>query len=635
MCGITGFFTDKYDRSVMQAVLGQMTESLHHRGPDSGDTWQDPDVGCALGHRRLSIIDVSADGAQPMVSATGRYVVTYNGEIYNFQDLRASLPDYPFKGHSDTEVFLACVETYGVSGALEKINGMFALALWDRRDRVLHLARDRMGKKPLYVGYADGDLIFSSELKAFRHYPNFKPQINQQALALYLQYGYVPAPYCVYEGVHALLPGHMISVPFGTKIDLIGMMVPHWDQAEVLRQARRNMSAQKDATVIDEFSDLLTRCVKDRMVSDVPLGAFLSGGIDSSVVTALMQLSSEKPVKTYTIGFAEDGFDEAVYAKNIAHHLGTDHHELYVSEHDALNVIPDLPHIYDEPFADISAIPTYLVSWFARSDVTVALSGDGGDEMLGGYNRHIRGPALWSRMRYIPGAARRGIAGLIRQKTPSQWDRILSRQPQAGISMHKLAKALSMNSREELFTGFLQQWDNPPLYQGASNSLEHKAITFAPALSFAENMMAHDARFYLPHNILTKVDRASMAVSLEARAPLLDYRIYEYVWSLPLHFKIRDGQGKWLLRQVLARHVPSNLFERPKQGFSMPVGAWLRGALRDWAEHFLDEQAMTQQGLLDVQTIRAVWQDHINGTADHGTKLWTVLMFQAWRDKWL
>lgn len=616
-----------------------MTQALSHRGPDADGLWQDPECGLLLGHRRLSIIDLSAEGAQPMVSASERYVLAYNGEIYNFQALRKQLEleGVNFRGHSDTEVLLALIEKDGFEQSLEKISGMFAFALWDRKNRMLHFARDHMGKKPLYIGWAGGTLVFGSELKALRAHPDFEAIPDQRAVAAFMHYGYVPAPLGIYQNVWQLPPAHALSLSIDrieSQTSLPEQMRPYWYAEQAVMDARNNPLAGSLKENVHEFESILSACVQSRMISDVPLGAFLSGGIDSSSIVALMQKHSPQKIKTYTIGFDENGFDEAAYAKKIAAHIGTDHHELYLNARDALDVIPALPDLYDEPFADISAIPTFLVSKFARESVTVALSGDGGDEMLGGYNRHVQGPALWRRMQMIPAPLRKSMTGFIQKHPPEKWNRLMPRRPGFGLHLHKLACALSASSQGELYESFLAQWPEPPTRVALEAIPQPPFMTQNPDLSFTERMMLADTLFYLPHDILTKVDRASMAVSLEVRAPLLDKRIFEYAWRLPANQKIRGGQGKYILRQILERHIPANLFERPKQGFSMPVGAWLRTDLRDWAEELLNERTLKEQGYLNAGLIRHIWNDHLQGRNDHGTKLWIVLMFQAWLKKW-
>ena len=640
MCGLTGFFT-RSPRAGSREMARVMNEAIRHRGPDGHGIWQSDDGMVTLAHRRLAIVDLSPAGAQPMASASGRYTLVYNGEIYNFQSLRDELEraGAHFRGRSDTEVFLTAVETWGLNAAVQKINGMFAIVLWDEKTRHLHFIRDRLGKKPLYVGWAGGALVFGSELKALRAHPDFKPRVHKAALAAYMRYGFVPAPLCIYEDVWTLPAGHRLDIDterLRAGQDVSQAMQPYWSAARVADDARRQGYHEDEHSALERFEDLLSTCVKERMVSDVPLGAFLSGGIDSSAVVALMQAHASKPVKTYTIGFHEAGFDEAQHAARVARHLGTDHHELYLDALSALSMTARLPEMYDEPFADISAIPTALVSEFTRRDVTVALSGDGGDEILGGYNRHVRGQAVYARMRWVPPALRGMIARGLRAVPAARWDALMPGQPQAGSAVHKAAGMLALDGYDAIYKQLLSQNDDGIVLHRVQSVLQfEKADAQVGGLGFSEAMMLRDALFYLPHDILAKVDRASMACGLEVRAPLLDPRMYEFCWRLPLHYKIRDGQGKWLLRALLKRTMPPTLFERPKQGFSMPVGEWLRGALRPWAESLLDEHRIRQQGLLDAQAVSRLWQAHLAGRGNHAGALWTILMFQAWQQRWL
>lgn len=645
MCGFTGFLSKNasFSKTEMRKTLSSMLETLTHRGPDAGDIWGNDDAECFLGHRRLSIIDLSQEGAQPMHSQSGRFVISYNGEVYNFPQIRKECEEkgIKFRGRSDTEIMLAAIELWGLNQALQKFNGMFAFALWDQKEKELHLVRDRMGKKPLYVGWAGKTLVFGSELKALAVHPDFKKEINKDALAVYLNYACMQAPYSIYNNVWQLPAGHRLSVnlnSFAPGVDLQSEMKPYWSHLEVLNQSRLNIQNTDDESTITEFENVLGECVRDRMISDVPLGAFLSGGIDSSSVVALMQKHSSRPVKTYSIGFHEAGFDEAVYAKKVAQHLGTEHHELYLSGKDALDVIPHLSRIYDEPFGDSSALPTYLVSRFAREEVTVALSGDGGDEMLGGYNRHFLGPKIKKATRGIPLFMRKMMAGFLRSVPVNTYNKAFKNHPQFGTRIHKVADILGLGRDEEIYYALVSPWlrtadivkDAKPM----DIPLTREALQ-PEGLNFAEMMMYWDTISYLPNDILVKVDRASMAVSLEARAPLLDKRVYEFCWSLPHHMKIRDGKGKWLLREVLARHVPRDLFERPKQGFGVPVADWLRDDLKDWAETLLDEKDMEAEGILNTANIQKIWKEHKEGRGNNDQRLWTVLMFQSWKEKWL
>ncbi len=647
MCGLAGFlaFETSLKRSNMHQIAKSMTDAIVHRGPDSHDIWQDADVALALGHRRLAILDLSPEGHQPMASETGRYMIVYNGEVYNHLELRAELEGagIRFRGRSDTETILAACEHWGINRSLQKLNGMFAIALWDKKDRALHLIRDRLGKKPLYLGWSGKSFVFASELKSFHAHPDFQPEIDKQAFGIYMRCGYVTAPHCIYKNVWILPAGHRLTIDLAVnsqKIapgdDLSENMESYWHHGQVLQAAQGNPYEGSESQAVEEFEKLLSTCTRQRMISDVPLGAFLSGGIDSSAIAAIMQLHSPNPIKTYTIGFHEAGFNEAEYAKKVAAHLGTDHHELYLKPGQALDIIPTMPDIYDEPFADFSSIPTFLVSKFARQDVTVALSGDGGDEMLGGYNRHFMGPKIWNKIKYLPRSARRALAASIHAVSQERWDKTLPGRPQFGRAMHKLADLLPMRGPHEIYESLINHWDHPPFsFDTKPLPLLHEDHGAVAGLNFGEQMMLWDTLSYLPNDILTKVDRASMAVSLETRAPLLDYRIFEFAWRLPESYKLRNGKGKWLLRQVLGRHVPRELFERPKQGFTVPIGAWLRGPLQDWAEDLLGEDSLKAHGLLNTHMVRSLWAAHKQGSADHTMKLWTALMFQAWHRRWM
>ena len=643
MCGIAGFFAPFSERSRMEMHVRaqKMATALAHRGPDAADVWQDPDHPVALAHRRLSIIDLSPLGAQPMASHSGRYVIVYNGEFYNYQSVQKELEaaGHKFKGRSDTEVFLTAIEAWGLNRALQKINGMFAFALWDRQEKELHFARDRLGKKPLYIGWSNSgrntQLIFGSELKALRAHDAFQAEMNPQSVGHFMQRGWLEAPHCIYKNVWMLKPAHRMTITLGkfeAGADLSMLMQPYWHPLEIAEQRHNQGKNKSEQAMLEEFEDTLRLCVADRMISDVPLGAFLSGGIDSSAVVAMMQSLSSRPVKTYTIGFEEKGFNEAEHAKAIAAHLGTEHTEHTLSPREALEIIPQLPDMFDEPFADISAIPTYLVSKFARQSVTVALSGDGGDEMLGGYARHIQGPKLWKKMSLMPKILRTPLAKALRSVPVNRWDAIYPSHPQFGSKIHKSAEILALDSEDDIYQRLLSVSDEPAL-------LSPQDLIALPEISaqfsFAERMMLWDTLTYLPGDVLTKVDRATMAASLEARAPLLDSRIFDFVWTLPENMKIRGGTGKYLLREFLARHVPRELFERPKQGFNMPIGEWLRGPLKHWAESLLDERTLKNQGLIDERAIRKIWHAHLDGQGNHAENLWSILMFQAWHQRWM
>lgn len=664
MCGLVGAFSAR--SGISAEVVKGMASALRHRGPDDAGTWCDPEVGIALGHRRLSIIDLSPEGHQPMVSACGRYVIAYNGEIYNFQDLRAELleagspspvtghPPLAFRGHSDTEVLLAAIGAWGLIPTLERANGMFAFALWDRQERTLTLARDRLGKKPLYFGWSSGALVFGSELKALRAFPGFANPIDRDVLHLYLRHHCIPAPSSIYQGIYKLPPASLLTLRANILAggaarswgELAPMVERYWSSAGMAETGTRSLLPGSDDELAEDLDALLRDAVGCRMLADVPLGAFLSGGIDSSVVVALMQAQSDRPVKTFSIGSHHGEYNEAEFAAAVARHLGTDHTELYLSGEEARAVIPALPTIFDEPFSDSSQIATYLVSRLARQSVTVALSGDGGDELFGGYNRHSWAPKVLAGVGRWPSGLRRGLASGLSLLTPAQWDALVGRLepvlPQrlrmrrAGDKLQKLASALPARGAEDLYLRLVSHWPAPEeVVVGGREPLS--LITDPsrhPALvDFASRMMYLDLVTYLPDDILVKVDRASMAVSLEARAPLLDYRLVEFAWRLPLAAKIREGQGKWLLRQVLFRYVPRDLIERPKMGFAVPIDAWLRGPLRDWAEALLDEGRLRQEGYFNPAPIRRKWREHLAGKRNWQDQLWDILMFQAWLEE--
>jgi len=663
MCGIAGVLESEPsgDRRRLHGVLEAMAASLVHRGPDAGGVWADAQAGIGLAHRRLAIVDLSPAGAQPMRSASGRFHIVFNGEIYNFQLLADELRrgGAVFRGHSDTEVLLAAVERWGVRGALDRASGMFAFALWDSVERVLHLARDRLGEKPLYYGMLGSNLVFGSELKALRTHPAWRGGVDRRALTLLLRYGYVPAPYSIHDAVYKLPPGTLLSVPAARLARLTLRPEPgaaagdelrpqvYWSARQVAEAGLAQPWRDRPEAAVDALDDLLRGVVRQQMISDVPLGAFLSGGIDSSTVVALMQAESALPVRTFTIGFGERDYDEAGHAKAVARHLGTDHSELYVSPEQALALIPRLPTLYDEPFADPSQIPTFLVSQLARRHVTVALSGDGGDELFAGYNRYFQTERIWRREGRLPRPARELLAGGLTALTPRQWERMAGllrsglpfvtalRQANLGGKLHKLAMALRARDSTELYRQLVSYWPQPTAaVPGAVEPQGPIAADnrLAGAAGLSDDFMYWDQVSYLPGDNLVKVDRASMGVSLEVRLPLLDHRVVEFAWRIPLALKIREDRGKWLLRQLLYRYVPPELIDRPKMGFSVPVAAWLRGPLREWAEELLNESRLRADGLLDPAPIRAYWRAHLAGE-DRSLPLWTVLMFQAWREQ--
>lgn len=654
MCGVCGvWFGQSRSRDELSHCAAAMAKRLRHRGPDDAGIFADGAAGLTLGHQRLSVVDLSAHGHQPMLSASGRYVVAYNGEIYNHQCLRRELQSSgrSFLGHSDTEVILAAIEHWGINGALPRFNGMFAFALWDRKDQSLVLARDRVGIKPMYFGWASSKFVFGSELKAIATLPGFANPINRESLALLLTYGYIPAPYSVYQNVYKLLPGtslridsNMARQPIGDD-ELASRFVAYWSAREVAECNERKSPRLTDSEAVNRLEDLLRESVARQMVADVPLGAFLSGGIDSSVVAAMMQTQASRPIKTFSIGFHEAEFDEAPYARAVAKHLGTDHHELYLSAQDALEVVPTLPELCDEPFADSSIIPTYLVSRLARASVTVVLSGDGGDELFGGYGRYLETERYGRFLRPIPYRLRHGLGMAFANPNGlgvTLFERLVQclptrmRPKYPSEAAGALARLLSARSDDDRYTSLTTHWHNS--YRIVRDTSAVSPLVVAPDrrahLSEAlARMMFVDLLTYLPDDCLAKVDRASMAVGLEARVPLLDDRIVEFAMQTPLWRKIRRRESKWVLRRVLERYVPRILTDRPKMGFGVPIGDWLRGPLRDWAEALLGEQRLRDEGFFSPGQIREAWAAHTSGTVNASHRLWTILMFQAWLER--
>lgn len=651
MCGLTGFLASSpFSPQQAGPVLEGMTNAILHRGPDSGGHWLDGEAGIALGHRRLAIVDLTPTGVQPMASDSGRYQIVFNGEIYNHLDLRAELDQHGhggrWRGTSDTETLLAGIEAWGLVPTLSRCVGMFAVALWDRTQAVLHLVRDRFGEKPLYYGWqGTGDtrcFLFGSELKALRAHPSFDAPIDRNALALMLRYNYVPAPHSIYAGICKVPPASVLTLSAAAPEPVI---VPYWSAVAAASAgigARKTALSGAEAT--DALEQMLSRTIRQQMIADVPLGAFLSGGIDSSTVVALMQAQSSRPVRTFSIGFDDAGYNEAVHAKAVAAHLGTDHTELYVTPQQALDVVPMLPTLYDEPFADSSQIPTYLVSRMARQAVTVALTGDAGDEVFAGYNRYIMTTRLWGSLRRLPVPLRRAAARALTTVPPhllNQLGRVLpgiGAGVRLGDKIHKGAGVLSSGSVDDLYTGLVSLWQDPAsVVLGATEpecwpDPDTVKADGMERLDAVERMMVRDAVTYLPDDILVKTDRAAMAVSLEGRVPFLDHRLYEFAWQLPASMKLNNGVGKWLVRQVLYRHVPQTLIDRPKMGFAVPLDQWLRGPLRDWAETLLAEERLRRDGLFDVAPIRSCWAEHLRGERNWSYRLWGVLMVQSWVD---
>lgn len=646
MCGIAGFYSPlRADKRELHAIGTQMHMAVAHRGPDSADTWQDPDMPLVLSHRRLAIIDLTEDGAQPMRSPSGRYMIVYNGEIYNYQEIEAELraAGHGFKGRSDTEVLLTAIEQHGLNATLQKINGMFAFALWDRQARQIHFVRDRFGKKPLYIGWAGKGLVFGSELKALRAHPDFEGALDRAALALYMRFGYMCAPHSILKNVWQLLPGGRLSLDLAhlnAGEDLARRMESYWPLSTVVADARAHPVLDDEQAIIREFEAKLSKAVRQRMIADVPLGAFLSGGIDSSLVTALMQQNASGKVKTFSIGFDEAGYDESKAAAAVAAHLGTDHHKFRVSAQDALGVIPQIPDMYDEPFADSSQIPTYLISKLARKHVTVALTGDGGDEILGGYDRHTRLPALWQKIAWMPGAVRRSVGAMALRIPQDMYDRARPDYPQFGRRVHRMAQAMQAENTTMLYATMLQAW---PAQDGVVPGAAMPRIplddesSWPKGLGLSERIMYADLLSYRPNDLMVKTDRASMAVALEARAPLMDHELCAYSWRLPHSMKVRGGEGKWLLRRILEKHVPNALFERPKAGFSVPVQQWLRGPLKAWGDDLLSLDRLKKQNILNADLVHGRWAAFQAGRGGHAnaTDLWAALMFQAWHARWM
>lgn len=666
MCGLTGFITPGgFAADQAQALVRRMADTLVHRGPDSSGEWVDAESGVAIAHRRLSILDLSAAGHQPMVSQSGRYVIAFNGEIYNHLDLRRRLDDQaasggatfessrasasaqlPWRGHSDTETLLAGFEAWGIETTLTLAIGMFAFAIWDRAEQVLYLARDRMGEKPLYYGWQNGTLVFSSELKALKAHPAFSGEIDRDALTLLVQYGCIPSPYSIYKGISKLPPASLLRVnarALGSgralKVTSAGPQ-PYWSLREVIAEAQAEPFQGDPVSALDT---LLRDAVRQQMLADVPLGAFLSGGVDSSTIVALMQAQSSRPVKTFTIGFNEAAYSEAHHASAVAKHLNTDHTELYVSAKDTMEVIPRLPDLYDEPFADSSQIPTFLVSRLTRQHVTVSLSGDGGDEVFGGYTRYLLARRITGILAKLPRFLRSSLARLMHAVPPARWDAAFAMvrpilPSQALVSLpggkaHKLAELLVSRSPSELYDNLVSTWKNSSgvvLGGTLPATVLNDATGWPPLPEFESRMMYLDSLFYLPDDILVKVDRAAMGVSLETRVPFLDQRVVEFAWRLPLSKKIQGNEGKWILRQVLYKYVPRELIQRPKMGFGLPIDSWLRGPLRNWAEALLAEPRLKHEGFFNPAPIRKKWHEHLSGRRNWQYALWNVLMFQLW-----
>jgi len=652
MCGIAGFLSDNFE-APLKRCLEQMAGSLHHRGPDDQGEWSDDDLGLGLCHTRLSILDLSSAGHQPMISSSGRYIMVYNGEIYNHLSLRKELqkqhPDHQWRGTSDTETLLACIELWGMKQALQKTRGMFAIALWDSQEKQLYLARDRYGEKPLYYGWQNDSFLFGSELKALKKHPDFKGVINRDALNLFIKYSYIQAPYSIYEGIYKLEPGTYLCLKvkaYKKNKDQTLNSEVYWSLKETSHKSLSAPNLCDERSAINQLDDLLSNVIEEQMISDVPLGSFLSGGIDSSTITAIMQAQSNRPVETFTIGFNEQGYDEAKCAKAISKHLGTRHEEFYVSPQEALDVIPLLPKLYDEPFADISQIPTFLLAKLTKQRVTVALSGDAGDEILGGYNRYLWAGKIWALIKTLPAPLRKTLKksffSLSSSRSNDKLAKLLETLPEGmrfSLVKDKINKAMNsidaMN-KEEIFINVLKSSEETKdLVLGSKepNFILNEKEHWPKFDEFEHQMMYLDSVTYLPNDILVKVDRAAMGVSLETRVPFLDPRVTEFAWGLPLNMKIRDGKGKWILTQLLTKYIPAELLNRPKMGFSVPLAEWLQGPLKLWADHLLSENRLKSEGFFNTEEIRKKWEEHTTGKRDWSKLLWNVLIFQSWLEE--
>ena len=651
MCGIAGILGSSSQVNGLDNNATLMADAIFHRGPDDGGIWVDADAGIALAHRRLSIVDLTAAGHQPMYSLSGRFVIIFNGEIYNHVGLRRELEALGmapvWQGLSDTETLLAGVAAWGLKVTVQKCIGMFAFALWDKQTHTLTLGRDRLGEKPLYYGWQgkgeNAVFLFGSELKALKVHPAFKAEVNRDALALMMRHSYIPAPYSIWQGINKLQPGCLLTISHQQTEPSIES---YWSGKQLVEASLSSPFIGTADEAVSALETTLHDAVSQQMLADVPLGAFLSGGVDSSTIVALMQAQSSRPVRTFSIGFNEAQYNEAEHAKAVARHLGTEHTELYVAPEDALNIIPKLPLLYDEPFSDSSQIPTFLLSQMARQHVTVALSGDAGDELFCGYNRYLMASRLWGKFSYLPVGLRKAIASSLTTLSPSAWNRLANPlmkvlpnrfgMMNVGDKLHKGAGVMACQSSSDLYRDLVSHWDDPAnLVLGATepSTVLTNASLQPNTPTDIERMMALDMLTYLPDDILTKVDRAAMGVSLETRVPFLDHRVVEFAWQLPLEYKLRDGVGKWALRQVLYKYVPKALIERPKMGFGVPIDDWLRGPLCEWAEALIDENRLRNEGFLNPEIVRLKWSEHLSGKRNWQYLLWNVLMFQAWLEE--
>jgi len=633
MCGIAGIYSKNRPIEALNKIAKNMANTISHRGPDDSGVWCSEGIG--LSHRRLSIVDLSNAGHQPMLSDCGRYTLVFNGEIYNHHSIRKQLKstnkNIIWRGDSDTEVLLNAIVNWGIENSLKFCEGMFAIALWDSIDQKLFLARDRFGEKPLYYGYVNNDFVFASELKAIKIHPDFNNELNREAISNFLSLSYIPCPLSIYKGISKLPPSHILCINFLNKNETI---TSYWKLS-----INKNIDFSNDNFIIENLHKSLSKAVSDQMIADVPVGAFLSGGIDSSLIVALMQENSNNPVNTFTIGYENLAYDESVYARSVAKYLGTNHNELVVSAQDLLDVVPKLPSLYDEPFADSSQVPTFLVSQLARNNVTVALTGDGGDEVFGGYNRHLWAHKFWNKIRLLPRWLRNSISNILASPSENKWNQIYSliefiipkhyQISLPGEKIHKISKSLSTSTVDELYSCLISTWDN-----ANSVVLDLEKVTQShfnlEGETSAEQLMFLDLNHYLPDDILTKVDRASMGVSLETRAPFLNHNVIEYAWNMPLHMKIRNGKGKWVLRKILENYIPKNLIDRPKMGFGVPIDEWLRGPLMKWSLDLLSESLIVKDDIFDFKKIDTLQKEHKSGKKKHHHKLWNILMFQSW-----
>lgn len=643
MCGVAGFLMDSKSSSSVNfdLITKKMTDSIKHRGPNDSGCWNNPSEGIALGHRRLSILDLSDAGHQPMESSNGRYVIAFNGEIYNHLQIRSDIEknngNISWRGHSDTETILSAFETFGIQESLEKFVGMFAFSLWDKKNKILTLARDRLGEKPMYYGWqniANGRVfLFGSELKALKSFPDIDLRVDRGSLSLFLKHAYVPNPYSIYENIFSLEPGQFLQVSLTNKMT---KTVNYWEASEIIKKGSFEEYKGTPKEAVKDLKNLLRHTIKSQMISDVPLGAFLSGGIDSSTVVSIMQEQADIPVKTFTIGFNEKGFDEAKYAKSIANHLGTDHTELYINANDAIKVIPDMHSIYCEPFADSTQIPNFIVSRLANNDVTVALSGDGGDELFGGYSRYNHIDNIWKKINYFPLSTRNLISKILTY--PLQEKSIYSRYKSktlTNLSKRIISGTNLINSEtiDKLYLHVITQipFSEDVIHDGylKETKLDDLKPSFGD-ISNIEKMMATDTINYLPDDILTKVDRAAMRTSLETRVPFLDHNIVEFAWRLPISYKVKEGESKWPLQQILKDFLPESLTKREKMGFSVPIHEWIRGPLSEWCEELLNKDRLKSEGFFDEEIVCNKWKEHLFGKKNNITFLWPILMFQSW-----